>query len=112
MTPRRVYFVLIVTILIASGALLFWPSPSEPTYNGRKLSEWLKIWDAVCDEADPPDDGPLPSWEIARLAMMPWMDPLGFPSAEYFSGYMRADLIYRVRDLVHAFPPVETPNAD
>ena len=45
MTPRRVYFVLIVTILIASGALLFWPSPSEPTYNGRKLSEWLKIWD-------------------------------------------------------------------
>jgi hypothetical protein len=45
MKPRPVYFVLIAIVLIGSGAVLFWPAPPEPTYDGRKLSEWLKIWD-------------------------------------------------------------------
>jgi hypothetical protein len=45
MNPPRVYFVLMATILIGSAAPLFWPAPSEPTYDGRKLSEWLKMWD-------------------------------------------------------------------
>lgn len=45
MKPPRVYFVSIAIILIGLGALLFWPAASEPTYDGRKLSEWLKIWD-------------------------------------------------------------------
>lgn len=66
------------------------------------LREWLSIWDAVCDEADP-DEGPAPEWEVVRMAMMKFdIDPIGFPDADYFSDYMHADLVYRVRDLVHA----------
>jgi hypothetical protein len=45
MKLRPTYFVLTTIILIGLGALLFWPAPSEPTYDGRKLSEWLKLWD-------------------------------------------------------------------
>lgn len=78
-------------------------SPEAPEI--AALVEWIDVWDRVCDAADPDDESDLPSWETARLAMIPDFDPLDFPTAEDFSGYMQARLVYLVRDLVRATRP-------
>lgn len=67
------------------------------------LRQWLEVWDRVCDAADP-DQGPLPDWSDVRQAVAPEYEPSAFPTAEFFSEYMKASLVYLVRDLV-GYPP-------
>ncbi len=42
---RRIVIVLVVCVLVAIGAVPFWPGERqpEPKYNGKKLSDWLEI---------------------------------------------------------------------
>jgi PBS lyase HEAT-like repeat len=40
---RRFIIILAACILVALAIVALWPGPKEPEYNGKKLSEWLKI---------------------------------------------------------------------
>src|SRR6185436_9207850 len=40
---RKWWIGLVAVIVVAIGAVVFWPRPKEPEYQGKKLSEWLEI---------------------------------------------------------------------
>jgi hypothetical protein len=42
---KRALIVLAACILVAIGLVAFWPREREPEYNGKKLSEWLEVYD-------------------------------------------------------------------
>jgi hypothetical protein len=40
---RRIFIVLASCVLLGIGVFAFWPGEREPEYNGKKLSEWLRV---------------------------------------------------------------------
>jgi HEAT repeat protein len=74
---RRILAVTIAVNLIAIGVIAFWPGPKEPEYDGKKLSEWLKI---CCDNRAGSSYSQSQSLESARKAVrkigtngLPWL---------------------------------------
>lgn len=45
MRQRRAIIALAVCVLLGISVVAFWPGPKEPEYNGKKLSEWLDVYD-------------------------------------------------------------------
>lgn len=46
MRRKRAIIVLAVCVLVGIGVVAFWPGEKEPEYNGKKLSEWLMIYNS------------------------------------------------------------------
>jgi len=44
MGKRRKYLLLTVAALVVVGLTLFLATPREPSYDGKRLSEWIKIY--------------------------------------------------------------------
>jgi hypothetical protein len=55
-TKQRLWFILVSVIVLLLGWLLIFPSgPKEPSYQGRKLSEWLIDHETAADPKKFPD---------------------------------------------------------
>jgi hypothetical protein len=96
---RRVIIILAACILAALGVVAFWPGPKEPEYDGKKLSEWLKIY---ADNGAGSSFSQLRASEYAREAVrkigtngLPWLvkwisyDIPKWKSALLYSKYYR-----------------------
>ena len=46
MRKRRILLIVVgVVVLVSLGALVLWPSSREPEYGGKRLSEWVELYD-------------------------------------------------------------------
>jgi hypothetical protein len=50
---KRIFIVLVVCVLVGIGVVAFWPGEREPEYNGKKLSEWLNLYEEARFKEDP-----------------------------------------------------------
>jgi hypothetical protein len=74
---KRIAFLLAACLLVGLGVVAFWPGEREPEYDGKKLSEWLKI---CSDNRVVLSDSQSQSLEAAREAVrkigtngLPWL---------------------------------------
>jgi len=82
----------VIAALDAAGFVI------TPKAETQVLLDWIELWDKVCEAADPDDDQEPPPWSEVVKQVLPDWNADHVTSAEYWSGYQQATLIYAIRD--------------